>query len=90
LAEWSNAAVLKTVDCNRSVGSNPTASANFLIIFYYMKNAILAFAMAAVAVSCTQASEEVSTETIVDSTAVELDSLEAAAYEVEGEDASAE
>ena len=23
LAEWSNAAVLKTVDCNRSWGSNP-------------------------------------------------------------------
>ena len=23
LAEWSNAAVLKTVDCNRSGGSNP-------------------------------------------------------------------
>ena len=28
MAEWSNAAVLKTVDCYRSVGSNPTTSAN--------------------------------------------------------------
>ena len=28
MAEWSIAAVLKTVDCNRSVGSNPTSSAN--------------------------------------------------------------
>ena len=55
-----------------------------------MKNAIFALALAAVAVSCTQASEEVSTETIVDSTAANLDSLEAAAYEVEGEEASAE
>ncbi len=27
LAEWSNAAVLKTVDCNRSGGSNPSLSA---------------------------------------------------------------
>ena len=55
-----------------------------------MKNAIFALALAAVAVSCTQASEEVSTETIVDSTVVNLDSLEAAAYEVEGEEAAAE
>ncbi len=29
LAEWSIAAVLKTVDCNRSGGSNPSLSANF-------------------------------------------------------------
>ena len=27
VAEWSKAAVLKTDGCNRSVGSNPTASA---------------------------------------------------------------
>gem|GEM_PF-801020 len=27
VAEWSNAAVLKTVDCNRSGGSNPSLSA---------------------------------------------------------------
>lgn len=27
LAEWSNAAVLKTVDCQRSGGSNPSLSA---------------------------------------------------------------
>lgn len=27
MAEWSNAAVLKTVDCNRSGGSNPSLSA---------------------------------------------------------------
>ena len=30
LAEWSNAAVLKTVDCNRSGGSNPSLSASFI------------------------------------------------------------
>jgi hypothetical protein len=55
-----------------------------------MKNAIFALALAAVAVSCTQASEEVSTETIVDSTAVNIDSLEEASYDVEGTEASAE
>ena len=38
MAEWSNAAVLKTVDCNRSGGSNPSFSAkgnpqNFLWVF---------------------------------------------------------
>ena len=27
MAEWSNAAVLKTVDCHRSGGSNPSLSA---------------------------------------------------------------
>ncbi len=27
MAEWSKAAVLKTVECNSSVGSNPTPSA---------------------------------------------------------------
>ena len=30
MAEWSNAAVLKTVDCNRSGGSNPSFSADRL------------------------------------------------------------
>ncbi len=30
MAEWSNAAVLKTVDCNRSGGSNPSFSAVYL------------------------------------------------------------
>ncbi len=29
LAEWSNAAVLKTVDCHRSGGSNPSLSAKY-------------------------------------------------------------
>ena len=29
MAEWSNAAVLKTVDCYRSGGSNPSLSASF-------------------------------------------------------------
>ena len=29
MAEWSKAAVLKTVECNSSVGSNPTPSASF-------------------------------------------------------------
>ncbi len=29
MAEWSNAAVLKTVDCNRSGGSNPSFSATW-------------------------------------------------------------
>lgn len=28
MAEWSIAAVLKTVDCNRSGGSNPSLSAD--------------------------------------------------------------
>jgi len=54
-----------------------------------MKNAILALAMAAVAVSCTQAAEEVVVEeTVVDSVAtVDSASLELPA---EGEEASAE
>jgi hypothetical protein len=30
MAEWSIAAVLKTVDCNRSGGSNPSLSAETL------------------------------------------------------------
>ena len=30
MAEWSIALVLKTRDCNRSVGSNPTPAANYL------------------------------------------------------------
>jgi hypothetical protein len=29
MAEWSNAAVLKTVDCYRSGGSNPSLSAKW-------------------------------------------------------------
>jgi hypothetical protein len=29
MAEWLKAAVLKTVECNSSVGSNPTPSAIF-------------------------------------------------------------
>ena len=32
VAEWSNAAVLKTVDRKRSGGSNPSLSANFVCI----------------------------------------------------------
>ena len=55
-----------------------------------MKNAILALALAAVAVSCTQASEEAVIETTNDSTTVQLDSLEEASYDVEGAEASAE
>jgi hypothetical protein len=42
MAEWSNAAVLKTVDCNRSGGSNPSFSAKgnpqrLLWVFYFPK-----------------------------------------------------
>jgi len=40
-----------------------------------MKKAILAFAMAAVAVSCTQASEEAVVETTVDTTVVVEDTV---------------
>jgi len=54
-----------------------------------MKNVFFAFAMAAVAVSCTSTSEEAAVETTVDTTVVEnLDSLEAEAYE--GDEAAAE
>ncbi len=54
-----------------------------------MKNVLFAFAMAAVAVSCTSTSEEAAVETTVDTTVVEnLDSLEAEAYE--GDEAAAE
>ena len=35
MAERSNAAVLKTVDCNRSGGSNPSFSAEFGKPFKY-------------------------------------------------------
>jgi hypothetical protein len=35
MAEWSKAAVLKTVECNSSVGSNPTPSA---IPVFHMEN----------------------------------------------------
>ena len=60
-----------------------------------MKNAIFALALAAVAVSCTQASEEASTENTNDSITMHLDNLEDAAYSdttvtEEGEEASAE
>lgn len=34
MAEWSIAAVLKTVDCNRSRGSNPCLSASFLKLVF--------------------------------------------------------
>ena len=54
-----------------------------------MKNVFFAFAMAAVAVSCTSTSEEAAVETTVDTTVVEsIDSLEDAAYE--GDEATAE
>ena len=33
MAERSNAVVLKTIDCNRSGGSNPSFSAQTLVIF---------------------------------------------------------
>lgn len=43
MAEWSIAAVLKTVDCNRSGGSNPSFSAkknrNFRFGFLFSKSA---------------------------------------------------
>ena len=56
-----------------------------------MKNAILAFAIAAVAVSCTQASEEVVIETPVDSTAIYEDAdYGDTTVTVEGTEASAE
>ena len=43
MAERSNAAVLKTVDCNRSGGSNPSLSAGTL----FKKYQILAISMVA-------------------------------------------
>jgi hypothetical protein len=51
-----------------------------------MKNAILALALAAVAVSCTQASEEAA----VDTTLVAEDTTIVEEVEVEGTEASAE
>ena len=51
-----------------------------------MKNAILAFALAAVAVSCTQALEEAA----VDTTLVVEDTTIVEEVEVEGTEASAE
>ena len=54
-----------------------------------MKNAILAFALAAVAVSCTQASEEAVIETTVDTTVVAEDTTVTDVV-VEGEEAAAE
>ena len=37
MAEWSKAAVLKTVEGNTSVGSNPTPSANKIAPQFYIK-----------------------------------------------------
>ena len=37
MAEWSKAAVLKTVEGNTSVGSNPTPSANKIVTRFYFK-----------------------------------------------------
>ena len=37
MAEWSKAAVLKTVEVNASVGSNPTPSANEIAAQFYIK-----------------------------------------------------
>jgi hypothetical protein len=37
MAEWSKAAVLKTVEGNTSVGSNPTPSANKIASQFYIK-----------------------------------------------------
>jgi len=54
-----------------------------------MKNAIFALALAAVAVSCTQASEEAVVETTVDTTVVVEDTTVTDVV-VEGEEAAAE
>ena len=54
-----------------------------------MKNAIFALALAAVAVSCTQASEEAVVKT-TDSTAVVAEDTTVTDVVVEGEEASAE
>jgi hypothetical protein len=54
-----------------------------------MKNAIFALALAAVAVSCTQSSEETAVETNVDTTLVVEDTTVTDVV-VEGEEASAE
>ena len=37
MAEWLKAAVLKTVEGNTSVGSNPTPSANKIAVQFYLK-----------------------------------------------------
>ena len=55
MAEWSNAAVLKTVDCNRSGGSNPSLSAfarrsfNEGGLFYEVVSSFLSFPVRATA-----------------------------------------
>ena len=36
MAEWSKAAVLKTVEGHTSVGSNPTPSANKIVSRFYI------------------------------------------------------
>ena len=41
MAEWSKAAVLKTVEGNTSVGSNPTPSASFVIYYWLYVSRIL-------------------------------------------------
>ena len=41
MAEWSKAAVLKTVECNSSVGSNPTPSA--IPVFHIYKKCFKIF-----------------------------------------------
>ena|GEM_PF-1812280 len=76
VAEWSIAAVLKTVDCNRSVGSNPTASAKELNRVPFnlkinkdMKKVLLFAALAFAAVACTEEAAQVE-ETTVDTTVV--------------------
>ena len=55
-----------------------------------MKNAIFALAFAAVAVSCTQTSEEATVETTVDTTVVAEDTTITEEVVVEGTEAAAE
>ena len=55
-----------------------------------MKNAIFALAFAAVAVSCTQTSEEAAVETTVDTTVVAEDTTITEEVVVEGIEAAAE
>ena len=42
MAEWSKAAVLKTVEGNTSVGSNPTPSANKIVARFYVTSSTCA------------------------------------------------
>ena len=41
MAEWSKAAVLKPVEGNPSVGSNPTPSASIVICYWLRVNRVL-------------------------------------------------